>query len=75
MKWGNFYIVKMVKKKSNKLQQLKKALSKPIKSKKILKHSTMTATIQDYKAPSILDDENRFFKGQMEDAKKSMFLS
>jgi len=43
----------------------KKELKKPIKVKAILKKSRATLTIPDYKAPSILGDENRFFRGQI----------
>lgn len=49
--------------------------TKKIKEKKILKKSQMIAKISDYKAPSVLGDENRFFKGTMEKEKRSMFFS
>lgn len=43
-------------------------------TKQVLKKNQMTVSIPDYKAPSILNDENRFFKGEMDREKKSMFF-
>jgi hypothetical protein len=42
--------------------------------KSILKKSQASVTIPDYKAPSVLGDTNRFFKGEMEETKGSMFF-
>lgn len=46
-----------------------------VKTKKILKPNKMTYKIEEYKAPSVLDDENRFFKGEYEKEKRSLFFS
>lgn len=43
-------------------------------SKSILKISKATLTLPNYKAPSILNDPNRFFKNEMEETKKSLFF-
>ena len=49
--------------------------NKKIPSKKVFKKSEMSVKINEYKAPSILGDENRFFKGQYEQEKRRMFFS
>lgn len=43
-------------------------------SKRVLKPSQMTATIPNYKAPSVLGDPNRFFKNELEEVKKNLFF-
>lgn len=43
--------------------------------KKILKKSRPVVKIEEYKAPSILGDENRFFKGEIKEEKNSFFFS
>jgi hypothetical protein len=42
--------------------------------RKLLKNTQATVTIPEYKAPSILNDPNRFFNKEMEETKKSMFF-
>lgn len=46
-----------------------------VKTKKILKSNKMTYKIEEYKAPSVLGDEQRFFKGEYEKEKRSLFFS
>lgn len=46
-----------------------------VKTKSILKPNKMTVKIEEYKAPSVLGDENRFFKGEYEKEKRSLFFS
>lgn len=46
-----------------------------IKTKSIVKSNKMTVKIEEYKAPSVLGDENRFFKGEYEKEKRSLFFS
>ena len=53
---------------------LQKAAKQKVTSRSVLKKNSMVINIPDYKAPSILGDENRFFKGEMEKTKRSMFL-
>jgi hypothetical protein len=63
-------------KKSKKVDKfVKKYLEKRMTSKKILKPNKMTVKIEEYKAPSVLGDENRFFKGEYEKEKRSLFFS
>lgn len=47
----------------------KKKVSKAI-GKKILKKGQTVVTIPDYHAPSILNDENRFFMNKMRKSSK-----
>jgi hypothetical protein len=42
-------------------------LERKIKSKTVLRSGRMTTTIKDYKAPCLLKDKQRFFKGNVED--------
>ena len=63
------------KNKSFKSKKEKKKSLKPIKVKSVSKKSQASVSIPNYKAPSILGDENRFFNKEMEDAKRSMFFS
>ena len=42
--------------------------------KRILKKGQMTVKIPEFKAPSILGDQNRFFKDEFEKEKRSMFI-
>lgn len=66
---------KKSKPKKEKKSILSKTLKQKLQSKSILKKSKKSVTIPDYKAPSVLGDENRFFKGTMEQTKKEMFFS
>ena len=61
----------MVKKKK---KTFLKSLQKKFPSKKILKKEQPTLTIKQREVPSVLGDPNRFFKNEMEETKKSMFL-
>lgn len=60
------------KKKEKKKKFNLKGLSKKLSYKKSPASKT-TLTIKDYKAESIWDDPNRFFKSEMEETKRSMF--
>jgi hypothetical protein len=60
----------------NKLvDKIHKSSSQRVISRGVLKKNSMTVTIPDFKAPSILGDENRFFKGEMNKEKRSLFFS
>lgn len=53
----------------------KKILEKrEISSKRLIKPSKVTIRIKEFKAPSILEDENRFFKGQINQEKRELFF-
>jgi len=52
-----------------------KAAKTKMKSRRVLKEAKVEVRMKGYKAPSILGDENRFFSGEMEEAKKSMFFT
>jgi len=60
----------MVKKKKTALSLLKKKFP----SKKILKAKEVSLIIQHKEVPKVLSDPNRFFKDEMEEVKKTMFL-
>jgi methyl coenzyme M reductase beta subunit len=47
---------------------------KKTQAKSVLKGKRMTTRLPDYKAPSILNDPNRFFKDTMEETKKSLYF-
>ena len=53
---------------------MSKRLSKP---RRIMRHQRLAVDLGDanYRAPSVLGDENRFFTGHMEEEKRSMFFS
>ena len=55
-------------------QKLAQLSRQRVISRQILKKSNMGVNIPDYKAPSILGDENRFFKGEFDKEKRSMFF-
>lgn len=61
----------MVKKEKDKY---KSNFKDAVKVKDILRKNKMSVKIEEVKAPSVLGDENRFFKGEMEATKKSMFF-
>lgn len=56
------------------LKELKKRLSKKVESKRVLKKSKVTLHLKQKEIPSILSDPNRFFKDELEETKRSMFL-
>lgn len=60
------------------LERIRKGLTKAAKtkmsSKKVLKKNKMGVHISEFKAPSILGDDNRFFKGEMNAEKRNMFF-
>lgn len=58
-----------------KLEKVKKYLATKSENKKILAGEKPSLKIKEFKAPSVLGDENRFFNKQMEETKKSMFFS
>ena len=64
--------LKVSKKKKSKT--FLKSLSKKFPSKRILKKERPTLTIKQKEIPSVLGDTNRFFKDEMEETKRSMFL-
>lgn len=49
-------------------------ITKKLISRDILKKQKVAVRIKEYDAPSVLNDENRFFKGELEAAKKQMFF-
>lgn len=49
-------------------------LKQKITSKSFTKSKRPTVKIKEYKAPSILNDPNRFFKDEFEEAKKELFF-
>jgi len=61
----------MVKKKK---KGFLKSLQKKIPSKSIIKSQQPTLTIKQKEIPSVLGDPNRFFKDEMEEVKRTMFL-
>lgn len=48
---------------------------KGIKVRDITRGNKAVLTIKEYSAPSVLGDENRFFKRTYEQEKKNLFLS
>jgi len=68
--------IKTLKKKGKgkKDKHFLKKLSKSLKTRKILKKGQMTVHIPERKVESIFNDPNRFFKNELEETKKSMFL-
>lgn len=57
------------------LRALKEAGKKRVISRQVLKKNSMKVYVPDFKAPSILGDENRFFKSEYEKEKKNLFFS
>jgi len=49
-------------------------LKQKVKPKCVLKGKKMSVEIKDYKAPSIINDPNRFFKDTMEETTKSLYF-
>ena len=60
------------------LQRLGKLMDKAaktkMKSRRVMKKSSVDIKIPAYKAESSWDDPNRFFKNELEETKRSMFL-
>ena len=56
---------------------MSKAITKRIKAKRVLRHKTLVVNMgnPNYRAPSVLGDENRFFTGHYQQEKRSMFFS
>jgi len=73
--------VKELKKMINKSKKSKdegittKILKARFSAKQITKSSKLVVSVPDYKAPSILNDPNRFFTGEFNKEKRSLFLS
>lgn len=61
-------------KKSNIVKRVEKILSERLSSRGVLRKSNATVQIKEFKAPSILGEKSRFFKGELEETKRSMFL-
>ena len=64
---------KLKLKKSKK--DIKSLLKKKISNEEILKRNKMSVHIQEREIPSVLNDEQRFFKGEFNKEKKRLFLS
>ena len=63
-------------KKSKKIDKfVKKYLTKPITAKKILKKNKMQVHIPERKVESVLNDSNRFFTGEFNKEKRSLYFS
>jgi hypothetical protein len=56
-------------------QGARKLASQKVVSRGVLKKNSMVVNVPNYKAPSVLGDENRFFKGEMDKEKRSLFFS
>lgn len=56
-------------------KQLRKLASTKVQSKSFLKKPDIRVSIKEYESPSILKDENRFFKGELNKEKRNMFFS
>jgi len=56
-------------------KKLNKLAKKTTTSKRLLRKDQTQVTIPEYRAESVLNDENRFFNTEMEGAKKSMYFS
>ena len=54
---------------------MNKLASQRVISRQVLKKNSMVVNVPDFVAPSILGDENRFFKGEMNKEKRSLFFS
>jgi hypothetical protein len=54
---------------------LKKIYSNKIESKNISKKGQPTLTIQNKEVPSVLNDPNRFFTGELNKEKRSLYFS
>ena len=63
----------MVKKKKKK--SLVKRLNEKIKMKRVVKKSKTTLYLSKKEYPSILNDPNRFFKDEVEDAEMALFFT
>jgi hypothetical protein len=68
-------IVKGLDKASSITHRVMKKLPARITSKRVLRPSKMTVKIDEPEIESIFDDPNRFFKGEIEEAKRTMFFS
>lgn len=53
----------------------KSAANQRVISRSVMKKGKMTVQVPEYKAPSVLGDENRFFKGELNKEKRSLFFS
>lgn len=56
------------------LKKIDKIARTKVQNKKVLKKQQATLTIKQKEVPSVLNDPNRFFKEEMEEAKKAMFF-
>ena len=54
---------------------INKLASQRVISRGVLKKNSMVVNVPDFVAPSILGDENRFFRGEMNKEKRSLFFS
>ena len=68
--------IRKKEKKSKKIDKfVKKYLTKPITAKKILKKNKMQVHIPERKVESVLNDPNRFFTGEFNKEKRSLYFS
>jgi len=56
------------------IKGIKKLAKQKAVSRKVLKKKVMVVNVPDYKAPSILGDENRFFRGEFNKEKRGLFF-
>jgi len=61
-------------KQAKKWESVKKMLSKPVTVKSVMKKNQMSLTLKERTPENVFSDENRFFKGNFEKEKRSMFL-
>jgi len=61
-------------KKDKKEKTLKSMLKERVISRQVLKKNSMVVNVPDFKAPSILGDENRFFRGELNKEKRSLYF-
>lgn len=62
-------------KKAKAIDKILKKLSKPITSRQVLKKSNLVINIPESEPESILGEENKFFTGEFNKEKRSLFLS
>jgi len=65
----------MVKKKDKEDYEFKKLLKKKLISKDVLKQDNMTLVVKKSEPHSILGEENKFFKHELEKEARGMFFS
>jgi hypothetical protein len=61
-------------KKDKKEKTLKSMLKERVISRQVLKKNSMVVNVPNFVAPSILGDENRFFRGELNKEKRSLYF-